>query len=66
MNPFEDPRHERYVEDGGCSAIHVSKAWCNLTRYHVGKHYAPVLRQNNSESGLFWGNDRGSNYTKMG
>lgn len=64
MNPYQNPNHKRYVEDGGCPHIHVSKAWCNLDAGHSGKHYSPTLRQKNSETGIYWGNEKRLNYMK--
>lgn len=64
MDPYQNPNHIRYVEDGGCPKIHISKAWCNLEAGHEGLHYAPNVRLGKSESGLFWGDEKRQNYPK--
>jgi hypothetical protein len=64
MNPYQDPNHKRYIEEGGCPKIHITKTWCNLDAGHSGKHFAPRRRHNNSETGLFWGNEASQNYMK--
>lgn len=66
MDPYQNPNHIRYVEDGGCPKIHISKAWCNLEAGHPGPHWAPSARHSNSQNGLFWSDEKGQNYMKRG
>lgn len=41
VNPYDNPAHIKWVEDGGCPAIHRIKAWCNGHVNHSGDHDAP-------------------------
>jgi hypothetical protein len=58
MDKHQNPNHQRYVEDGGCPSIHQFGIWCNLDAGHEGEHWAPRMRQRNSQTGFFWSDKR--------